>query len=58
MFENQLDETEIGVSYDIIDDYLSGKMIDPKAKSRIKYFFSISSHKRKKIPTPLKMIKK
>lgn len=58
LFENQLDEKEIGVSYDVIDDYLSDKIIDPIAEARIKYLFKISSHKRKKIPTPLKMTKK
>ena len=52
LFEGQTDETEMGVSYKDLDDFLIGKEINPKAKERIEYLHKISEHKRVDIPTP------
>ena len=54
LFEGQTDETEMGVSYEDLDNYLLGKEIDEKAKERIEYLHRISEHKRVDIPTPNK----
>ena len=53
LFEGQTDETEMGVSYEDLDNFLLGKKINPKAKERIEYLHKISEHKRKDIPTPI-----
>ena len=52
LFEGQTDETEMGISYKDLDDFLLGKEINPKAKERIEYLHKISEHKRVDIPTP------
>ena len=52
LFEGQTDETEMGVSYKDLDDFLLGKEINSKAKERIEYLHKISEHKRVDIPTP------
>ena len=52
LFEGQTDETEMGVTYQELDDYLLGKVIDQKKKERIEYLHRISEHKRVDIPTP------
>ena len=52
LFEGQTDETEMGVSYKDLDDFLLGKEINPKVKERIEYLHKISEHKRIDIPTP------
>ena len=52
LFEGQTDETEMGVSYKDLDDFLLGKEINSKAKERIEYLHKISEHKRGDIPTP------
>lgn len=52
LFEGQTDETEMGVSYKDLDDFLLRKEINPKAKERIEYLHKISEHKRIDIPTP------
>ena len=52
LFEGQTDETEMGVSYKDLDDFLLGKEINPKAKERIEHLHKISEHKRVDIPTP------
>ena len=52
LFEGQTDETEMGVKYEDLDNYLLGGEIDPKAKERIEYLHRISEHKRVEIPTP------
>ncbi|QHX35860.1 NH(3)-dependent NAD(+) synthetase [Spiroplasma sp. TIUS-1] len=54
LWDNQTDEEEIGVSYDEIDDYLSGKKISEKSKQRIDYLHKISNHKRVGAPAPSK----
>ena len=52
LFEGQTDETEMGVSYKDLDDYLIGKPVSDKAKDRIEYLHRISEHKRAELPTP------
>lgn len=52
LFEGQTDESEMGVSYEDLDNFLLGKEINSKAKERIEYLHKISEHKRIKIPEP------
>ena len=52
LFEGQTDETEMGVTYEELDNYLLGKEVSLKAKERIEYLHRISEHKRVEIPTP------
>lgn len=52
LFTNQNDETDLGVSYKIIDNYLLGKKVNKKDQKRIEYLHKISEHKRKKIVEP------
>ena len=52
LFEGQTDETEMGVKYDVLDDYLLGKEVDEKSKARIEYLHRISEHKRAPLPCP------
>ncbi len=53
LFEGQTDETEMGVSYEDLDNFLLGKEIDKKAFERIEYLHKISEHKRQAIPEPI-----
>ena len=53
LFEGQTDETEMGVTYEDLDNFLIGKEVNPIAKERIEYLHKISEHKRKDIPTPI-----
>ena len=53
LFEGQTDETEMGVKYKDLDDFLLGKEIDPNVKMRIEYLHKISEHKRNSIPEPI-----
>ena len=53
LFEGQTDETEMGVTYEDLDNFLLGKEVNPIAKERIEYLHKISEHKRKDIPTPI-----
>ena len=52
LFEGQTDESEMGVLYEDLDNFLLGKDIDQKAKERIEYLHKISEHKRVPIPEP------
>ena len=52
LFEGQTDETEMGVTYEDLDNYLIGKKVDEKVEARIEYLHRISEHKRVDIPTP------
>ena len=52
LFEGQTDETEMGITYQELDDYLLGKEINEKSKQRIEYLHRISEHKRAELPTP------
>lgn len=42
----QADETELGISYDEIDDYLEGKTISTEAAKRLEGLYTRSEHKR------------
>ena len=42
----QPDETELGISYTEIDDYLEGKTISPKVAKIIENFYEKTQHKR------------
>lgn len=52
LFEGQTDESEMGISYEDLDNYLLGKEINEAAKKRIEHLHRISEHKRVEIPTP------
>ncbi|ALD66210.1 NAD(+) synthase [Spiroplasma cantharicola] len=52
LWEDQTDESEIGFSYDLIDDYISGKSVDKAVKDRVDYLHKISEHKRIGAPIP------
>ena len=52
LFEGQTDETEMGVLYKDLDNYLLGGKVDKSVQDRIEYLHRISEHKRKDIPTP------
>lgn len=43
---SQADETELGISYDTLDDYLEGKQIDAETASQIEARYNASAHKR------------
>ncbi len=42
----QADETELGISYDELDDYLEGKEVSPEAAEKIEKRYRVSEHKR------------
>lgn len=42
----QPDETELGIPYDTIDDYLEGKPVDPAAAAAIEARYQATMHKR------------
>jgi NAD+ synthase len=42
----QADETELGISYDELDDYLEGKTVDKRIAEKIEKRYLISQHKR------------
>ena len=42
----QADETELGISYDELDDYLEGKTVSKEAAAKIEQRYLISEHKR------------
>ncbi|TMV53120.1 ammonia-dependent NAD(+) synthetase [Paenibacillus mesophilus] len=48
----QADETELGVSYDLLDDYLEGKPVPDDAADKIEARFRNSQHKRELPVTP------
>lgn len=45
------DEDALGVSYDVLDDFLEGKPVDEKAASHIRGIYQKTQHKRLPIPT-------
>lgn len=57
LFPGQIDESEMGVTYQALDDYLLGKEIDKKDVDRIERLHRISQHKRDDIPTPIKFVR-
>lgn len=42
----QSDETELGISYDELDDYLEGKEVSQEAAEKIEQRYRITEHKR------------
>jgi len=42
----QADETELGISYDVLDDYLEGKQVPQEAAEKIERRYMASVHKR------------
>jgi len=48
----QPDETELGITYDQIDDYLEGKPVDPGVAEKIERRFLATQHKRALPVTP------
>ena len=42
----QADETELGIGYDELDDYLEGKTVDRDIAEKIEKRYLISQHKR------------
>ena len=52
LFEGHTDETEMGISYKDLDNYLLGGKVEKSVEERIEYLHRISEHKRKDIPTP------
>jgi len=51
LWQGQTDEKEMGLTYDMIDKYLSGGNIPEDAISRIEHLHKISEHKRQMPPT-------
>ena len=52
LFEGQTDESEMGIKYEDLDNYLLGGKVEKSVEERIEYLHRISEHKRKDIPTP------
>ena len=52
LFEGQTDETEMGVKYEDLDNYLLGGKVEKSVEERIEHLHKISEHKRVQIPTP------
>ena len=50
LFEGQTDESEMGISYIDLDNYLLGKVVNSDVKKRIEHLHKISEHKRVPIP--------
>jgi NAD+ synthase len=48
----QTDETELGVTYEVIDDYLEGKEIDPVVADKLEARYRATEHKRRTPVTP------
>ncbi|WP_010281919.1 ammonia-dependent NAD(+) synthetase [Bacillus timonensis] len=42
----QADETELGITYDLLDDYLEGKQVSPEVAEKIEKRYLITKHKR------------
>lgn len=52
LWEGQTDETEMGTTYDMIDDLIEGKEIPQKDRDIIERLHRVSEHKRNMPPTP------
>ena len=52
LFEGQTDESEMGVSYVDLDNFLLGNKVEKSVEERINHLHNISEHKRIDIPTP------
>lgn len=42
----QADETELGITYDLLDDYLEGKTVPPEIAEKIEKRYVVTQHKR------------
>lgn len=45
------DEDALGITYQEIDDFLEGKIIEPAVAEKLMYIYTATQHKRKPIPT-------
>ena len=52
LFEGQTDETEMGIKYEDLDNYLLGGKVEKSVEERIEHLHRISEHKRAPIPMP------
>jgi NAD+ synthase len=43
----QADETELGITYDVLDDYLEGKTVSEEAAAKIEQRYLVTEHKRR-----------
>lgn len=50
LWENQTDETELGISYADNSDYLEGKTIAPAVAEKLESYYKRTAHKRDPIP--------
>ncbi|MCT8976750.1 ammonia-dependent NAD(+) synthetase [Clostridium sp. CX1] len=48
----QADETELGIEYNVLDQYLLGKEVAPSVKTSIENRFEVTKHKRELLVTP------
>lgn len=48
----QADETELGLSYDVLDLYLTGQEVAPEAKANIERRYQVTAHKRELPASP------
>lgn len=48
----QADETELGIKYNVLDQYLSGNEVDSGVKASIEKRFEVTKHKRELPVTP------
>ncbi|WKX02322.1 NAD(+) synthase [Candidatus Mycoplasma mahonii] len=54
LWEGQNDEDELGFSYDEVDKFINGEIVNKIIRDKIQHQINITEHKRIKIPTPLK----
>ena len=52
LFPGQTDESEMGILYKDLDNYLLGNKINEESQKRIEHLHRISEHKRNPIPSP------
>jgi NAD+ synthase len=48
----QADETELGMKYTVIDEYLTGQQVDPENREKIEKRYKNTEHKRQLPVTP------
>ena len=53
LWEGQIDEKELGFSYDAADKYFLGKKVSKDVKNKIERLNKLSEHKRNPIPHPM-----
>ncbi|MCQ2815191.1 MAG: NAD(+) synthase [Bacilli bacterium] len=53
LFSGQTDESEMGISYRDLDNFLMGQTISDETKEKIERLHRISEHKRSPIPSPV-----